>query len=37
MYMVIRFENINTGDNIYPNDIDCLDENNCVAVLEGLG
>jgi len=29
------YDNINQGDNIYPNDIDCYDANNCVAVLEG--
>ena len=29
------FSNVNQGDNIYPNDIDCFDANNCVFVVEG--
>jgi photosystem II stability/assembly factor-like uncharacterized protein len=29
------YKNDNTGDNIYPNGIDCISETNCVAVLEG--
>jgi len=29
------YENINTGQNLYPNDIDCFDETHCVVVLEG--
>jgi photosystem II stability/assembly factor-like uncharacterized protein len=29
------YSNINTGDNIYPNDIDCFDESNCVMAVEG--
>lgn len=29
------FEDINTGHNIYPNGIDCISAEHCVAVLEG--
>lgn len=29
------FKNINKGDNIYPNGIDCISEEHCVAALEG--
>jgi hypothetical protein len=29
------FKNDDTGDNIYPNGIDCISATNCVAVLEG--
>ena len=29
------YENINTGDNIYPNGIHCSTEDHCVAVVEG--
>lgn len=29
------YDNTNTGQNVYPNDIDCIDALNCVAVLEG--
>jgi photosystem II stability/assembly factor-like uncharacterized protein len=29
------YSDINQGNNIYPNDIDCFDESNCIVVLEG--
>eukprot|EP00943_MAST-04B_sp_MAST-4B-sp1_P008986 g8986.t1 len=31
----VVYKNYNTGDNIYPNGIDCYTENHCIAVLEG--
>ena len=31
----VVYKNFNTGDNIYPNGIDCFTEKHCIAVLEG--
>ena len=29
------FKNVNTGDNFYPNGIDCATADHCIAAFEG--